>query len=255
MPRAVMAMAMVACTGSGDGKVETVPVSDTGPSTSTSTSVSVRDTGGGCRGARCGSSSTTTTTTTTTTPTTPTPTGSTGTAVDTACPSPLLDTAVVLQDREGLATVGATFVGEEVVRLARADGEALCTWVHDTLDWASYGETGAAPAAGVPCVDLDGNVCDFAFDVRRTGGRDAGDGDLCGCFFGADDVDLGSEGYGYIADYRFAGASYGPALMWFFQPSRFYTSLPTGDGDAWVALTGRVDFDGQTFEYLPVPAY
>lgn len=190
----------------------------------------------------------------------PTPTDLTG---DTPTPTPTpptspptgsgsgTDTGLAVLTFEGQATVGADYVGEESFRLVRArDGEPLCLWTFDTLDWATAGETDPTPSEGVPCVDADGNPCDFAFDVRFVGGHDGGDGALCDRFGlapGAEDA--GVRGYGWLSDYQVGGASYGAAMMYFLDAAAIYASLPPETYFLWVPLIADAGFEGDAFDY------
>lgn len=90
------------------------------------------------------------------------------------------------------------------------------------------------------CVDAEGTPCAFWFAVRRTEGA-AEEGD-CAPFALTEGEDLPVVGYGYTADYRNAGASYGPALM-------YWTTA--FDERYWLAMPGSVGIDTgtRTFSY------
>lgn len=159
--------------------------------------------------------------------------------------APSTDTAWarVFLEGDALVTPG-TYAGTEALRFASVEsGADLCTHLYQALDWASDPTTsGPSPIDAALCADPQGNPCDFAFPVHRTGGTTVS-GDCLGLFGVADGGAAGVVGYGYLQDYiSHQGYSYGAVMMYTVPPYDLWSGMWRGP-TAVDPATGRFTYE------------
>ncbi|MFT4628554.1 MAG: hypothetical protein ACI8PZ_007250 [Myxococcota bacterium] len=215
-PLGLLVLGSVGCTGSGLGATDagTAPGGVLPGPTATATG---GGTGGGTGSGGTGGDSGTGA---------GTGTGSgTGTGTGTT-PTMITDTAVVVEFT-GSATVTppASWAGTETFSARGASsGGIVCEHSWTSRNWETEASvSGPDPLAAVPCRDLGGTRCAFAFAVVFTdGAADRG----VGCdVFGL--TDGGVSGYGYHPDFDAGYGPDGPTFMYYF--GTYGQWLPTYD--------------------------
>jgi len=121
-------------------------------------------------------------------------------------------------------------------------GSALCSYSWSTVTGSKTTVSG--------CADLDGNACDFAFDVTRTKGS--------GTCSTEPDPAKAIQAYGYMDSFQYYGYDLGPAAMIYIDSKSYtgwtFAALPDYSSSygsvSYASSTGAFKFTSAQFYYL-----